>query len=372
MSIHVTDQLGPFLDGELAAVERAAVAAHLRECEACARRLEEMAAVDDAARSLAVEAPEGYFNDFASRLRGKLRAPAKRRFTPPVWALAVAAALVLAVLTPLTLRQTQTAPSEPAAPLQEAAKPQAMTPVTTADQPARTEPEAKVALKDTKLEPALEKRRAPKQAETAGAFAARDIASGRMAAATPGPVLAGAPEPAAPAPLKLKEEARRDEPRPGARADAFAAAPPESLEVDAAKSKTTAPSADAESAPAQARGRASAGAGPGGLVASRNAVPGFPAEELRYRALLARGASTAADARSLREAWRTFAQSEPTGPRSDEARVRVIEAGAEAYRLSREEEDRALAERDAAAYLARSDAGQAERVRALLASLTSG
>jgi anti-sigma factor RsiW len=354
MSAHVTDQLGAFLDGEIPSAERAVVAAHLRDCAACARRLEEMAAVDDLARSLTVEAPAGYFDTFAARVRGKLRSSAKRRFAPPVWTLAVAAALLLAVLTPLTIRQIQTPPSEPAAvpvpapPLQERAAP----PVTIADAPARVEPEAKRAQKDAKAEPVREERRAAKEVETQA------------------PAPAAVPRPASPALLK-KEDARLDEPA-SAPAVAFAPAPAESLEVDAAKSKMASSSADAESAPPQPRERgAAAGAGTssGGLVASRNAVPGFTAAELRYRALLARGAATVADARSLREAWRVFAQAEPAGPRSDEARVRVIEAGALAYRLSGEEEDRGQAERDAAAYLARSDAGQPSRVRAALATL---
>ena len=338
MSAHVTDQLGAFLDGETPSEERAAVAVHLALCEACARRLEEMAAVDDLARSLTVEAPAGYFDEFAGRLRGKLRAPAKRRLAPPVWTLAVAAALILAVLTPLTLRQIQPVPSEPPA--------HPAPPATIADTLAPTQPEAKAAQKDAKPEPVREERRLERPAEAAS------------------------PAPAAPALLK-KEDARLDEPG-SVPAAAFAPAPGESLEVDAAKSKMASSSADAESAPPQPGERAGAAGAvtsSGGLVASRNAVPGFTAAELRYRALLARGAATVADARSLREAWRAFAQAEPAGPRSDEARVRVIEAGALAYRLSGEEQDRAQAERDAAAYLARSDAGQPSRVRAVLAPL---
>ena len=348
MSLHVVDQLGAFLDGETPSAERAQVQAHLRECEACARRLEEMTTVDDLARSLTVEVPDGYFDTFASRVRGKLQAPAKRRFAPPVWTLAIAAALLLAVLTPLTIHQIETPPSGPAAlpvpapPLQEKALAPAAPPATVADALARVEPEAKRALKDAKADPAREERRA----------------------------LATAPRPEAPASLK-KEDARVDQPA-SVPAPAFAPAPAESLEVDADKSKTASSSADAENTSPRAKapiGAAGTGTASGGLVASRNAVSGIAAVDLRYSTLLARGASTVADARSLREAWRAFAQGEPAGPRSDEARVRVVEVGAEAYRLSGDEQDRALAERDAAAYLARSDAGQASRVRAALATL---
>jgi len=58
-----------------------------------------------------------------------------------------------------------------------------------------------------------------------------------------------------------------------------------------------------------------------------------------------------------------------TRPRSrhvDEARVRVIEAGLEAWREGGEPEDLARAREDAEAYLARDDARLKQRVRGAL------
>jgi hypothetical protein len=73
--------------------------------------------------------------------------------------------------------------------------------------------------------------------------------------------------------------------------------------------------------------------------------------------------------RELREAWRAFVADHPQGPRADEARVRTIEAGLEAWRAGGEEEDLARARGDARAYLARDDARQTDRVRRALASV---
>jgi collagenase-like PrtC family protease len=47
----------------------------------------------------------------------------------------------------------------------------------------------------------------------------------------------------------------------------------------------------------------------------------------------------------------------------------VIEVGAQAFRLSGEEQDRATVAQDANAYLARPDAAQTERVRTILTTL---
>ena len=110
MSAHERERLSAYLDDELGAAARAVVEAHLGACAACREALAELAAVDDAAASLPAEAPEGYFDDFARRVRerGSSRqpraaAPARRRL--PAWGWAVAAALLLAVVTPLTLRE---------------------------------------------------------------------------------------------------------------------------------------------------------------------------------------------------------------------------------------------------------------------------
>jgi hypothetical protein len=109
VSGHVADRLSAYLDAELPALERQAVDAHLRDCPDCARHLEELAAVDDAARRLPVPEPEGYFDAFPGRLRERLAAqprPARPpAFTLPAWTWAAAAALLVAVIAPIALRR---------------------------------------------------------------------------------------------------------------------------------------------------------------------------------------------------------------------------------------------------------------------------
>jgi Putative zinc-finger len=349
LSAHVAERLGLFLDGELPADERAAIASHLRECAACARRLEELTAVDDLARSLTVEAPQGYFDDFPSRVRSRLRAPAKARLRPPVWSFAAAAALLLGVLTPIVWHQMQTpvvpaksdaAPppaAEPAAPQTQAGTPLTPPASVVAEEPLRLQAEeAKAAVKDTQTPPMLKKR-------------------------------AQAPQQAAAPRAKEELELRRDAPEPAASARAVGGAPEDSSEADALRVQSPAPARPAER-PAAGASSALRQEGHAAGRVTANAAPAAGAAELRYRALLARKASTVAEARALREDWSAYAQSDPAGPHADEARVYQIEAGAAAYRLSGDADDRAALERAAADYLARSDARQAGRVRALLAS----
>ena len=361
MSGHVQDRLGLFLDGEIPAEERASIAGHLRECAACARRLEELAAVDDVARSLSVEAPEGYFDTFPSRVRARLRAPAARRpFGPPAWFLAAAAVLVVGVLAPIlwretpraSLRQTAERAEPPAAtPLPEA--PAVAAPATTSLVPSQEqappprpqapaeEAKSKRRLKDVTATPAAE----AKSADTLTALGYL----GKKAEAAP----------AAEPPAKQDLEARRDAPALTAAPAGFAGAPADTREADAVDAQKAAP-------PARPAGAAMARTGGRG-VAANAAAPGPP--EMRYRALLASRPSTAAEARSLREAWRTFAESDPTGPHADEARVGQVEAAATAYRLSGDEADWDVLQRAAADYLARPGAPQAARVRALVESV---
>jgi hypothetical protein len=94
------------------------------------------------------------------------------------------------------------------------------------------------------------------------------------------------------------------------------------------------------------------------------------ADEDRYRALLARQAGSAEAARKLHDDWDALARSHPDGPRADEARVRAMEASALAFDLGADPRDRERARAAARAYLARPDALQAARVRALLARLS--
>ena len=126
MSGHVHERLSAYLDRELGAAESASVAAHLGDCEPCRQHLEALATVDQTARVLTAEPPEGYFDALPGRVRARLEAsPGRLRSVPaarrparlPAWTWALAATLVLAVITPLTLlrsRSVATSPEEAA------------------------------------------------------------------------------------------------------------------------------------------------------------------------------------------------------------------------------------------------------------------
>ena len=107
-----------------------------------------------------------------------------------------------------------------------------------------------------------------------------------------------------------------------------------------------------------------------GVAAGEGRATAETAGDARFDLLLRRTASSAGDARALRDAWRAYAREQGEGPRADEARVRVVELGAEAWRRGREESDRAQAERDGREYLERPDARQPDRVREALRSLS--
>ena len=94
-----------------------------------------------------------------------------------------------------------------------------------------------------------------------------------------------------------------------------------------------------------------------------------PADEAEYARLAAPATQTVGALRARREGWRSFVVRYPGSPRADEARVRTIEAGIAAWRLGHDPADLGQARVDAANYLARSDAAQAGRVRAMLQNL---
>ncbi|HSB62026.1 MAG TPA: hypothetical protein VLI67_09920, partial [Vicinamibacteria bacterium] len=94
-----------------------------------------------------------------------------------------------------------------------------------------------------------------------------------------------------------------------------------------------------------------------------------PGDEAAYRRLLPAPPEAAAALRARREAWRSFAARYPDSRHADEARVRVVETGAAAWRLGGDPRDLSRAREDAAAYLDRADAAQAARVREVLATL---
>ena len=92
-----------------------------------------------------------------------------------------------------------------------------------------------------------------------------------------------------------------------------------------------------------------------------------PEPERAFGRLEASRPRTTAEWRRLRDAWNTFATVHPDDPRADEARVRAIESGREAWLAGGADDDVAAFERDARSYLAREDARQKERVERLLA-----
>lgn len=363
MTPHVRSRLSAYLDGELPVAERGAVDQHLRVCAACARRLEDLAALDEAARALPVAAPAGYFEQLPARVRARLTPKPSDAWRPPAWSWAVAAALLLAIVTPATLlRRDATFP--------EAAGHGA--PV----EPARPSPEAipsHAATRDDKLE--ASKRLGYLEGAPSVAPLQERASS---APAAPPPTVAGA----APAPGSVEGRLRKQEPQPRATtrprdngpAVAVFAQPAEPLadaravpskddadrqaaaEEDLARPKATAPGARRREAvmvpaPALSAGRASSA-------------------EACSAGLLARGVPVSlAEARVLREGWRACLRDFPAAPGADAARVRMIEAGVDVYRRSGDEKDLEQVRADAAEYLARADAGQPERVRALLVEL---
>ena len=356
MSAHVLDRLSLYLDGELAAAARTEVEAHLRGCSACARHLEELAAVDMAARELPVPAPAGYFESLPARVRARL--PVPRRRTAPVWVWAAAAGVALAALTPLLFRPTSS-PVPEAMRTEETARVAAPPPTIAAIEPVEALPEAGARAKT---------RAAPKDA-----------------AAKPAPT---------PAPLfykKAQENAAASRPSAtgqvqkhnGPFAQAPAAAPPPQSPTQAQASQAAARADEArvvgeapEEAPARASKEVQREAAPegklerdqdrrGGLTDSIELAQA-PGEEARYRRLQARQPASADAARKLHDDWAAFAKSHAEGPRADEARVRALDALLSAYRRGGEARDLQRLREEAALYLQRSDAAQAPRVRAML------
>lgn len=354
MAPHVTESLSAYMDDELAAPEREAVAAHLRGCPACARHLEELLAVDAASRELPLAVPDGYFEAFRGSLRRRLEGsrPAPRRLAP-AWALAAAAAVVLAVLTPRLLR-------EPRAPADSAAR---GVPAPTPAAPPATAPPGHTGAADAVAE--SPRREPPSPMQSAGARLERRNEARRPQAVPPaappavplpGPA-AKAATPAAPAETAGEKEA--DE----LRALGYAGAPARDRFAQTPEDGKAAAETSAAGHAEEARTRRDKAAI--GALQDRAA----PAGEGRFELLARRTISSAADARSARAAWRAFARDEGAGPRADEARVRAIEAGVEAWRRGRDEKDRDETRDEGRAYLARPDALQRDRVRAALKSL---
>jgi hypothetical protein len=375
MSPHVLDRLSAYVDGELSPPDRALVAEHLAGCEECSRRLQTLGVVDAAARALPAEPPPGYFAAFPSRVRRRLEGDTRERsWRMPAWAWAAAAAALLAVVAPLTLMR---APLPGGLPREENALP---TPGFAATLPAAP-PEAPATASPARPEPRPPELQARTAARAEGNAATPEAVGGGRAAPADAmaPGGAGAASPSVPPPPsapRLVVESRV----PEAKAAFGAPAQTPSPEKDEARPSVAGAltEREARTAPLE-RGRAQGGESgardkgqPEALpdVALKRAAPHVPVEADRlYRTLLYRSAQTLTEARELREAWRSFSRLHAEGAPADEARVRVVETGAQAYRLGSDPDDLARLRDDARAYLERKDAAQAVRVRAALEAL---
>jgi putative zinc finger protein len=396
MSEHVRERLSAYLDRELAAAEDDAVLAHLRGCEACRSHLDALTAVDKAARALPLEAPAGYFDTLPGRVRARLEAtssrpavarlarpaarPSLRRL--PAWTWAVAAALLLAVVVPITLRDKRSlapptrpvvTPAAPAVPQVTLKEPEAYSEGTPAGEAARNAARGGKAMAPELPRPAPEK-------------LSQDDVAGRLDRVEPKPAaqapFAAAPPPPATAPAAAPA-AERKQRAPGGLGGPYAQAPPQSQTQLQAPADQTADRAVVESLAEEVTVDARAGArdkeeasppraksarerDEQGLRAGALANSAPPADEQEFSRLAAPAAQTVGALRARREAWRTFVRLYPASPRADEARVRLVETGAAVWRLGRDPRDRERVREDAAAYLDGRDAAQKARVHAVL------
>jgi hypothetical protein len=440
------EQLGAYLDGELDAVARAGIDAHLRDCADCAAHLADLASIDGAARQVPLAVPEGYFEGFAPRVRARLEQRPRARWRPPVWGWAAAAALVLGVVTPLVYResasrhaapQAATQPEPAASPrLESAERPALQAPASRrqagADQDAAgegREPQSTLAAPPPRPAGAPPEPKAGANAKPEG-FAFQDHAEranapqeerlGRRDRAEPPPLAGAGAPPAAPPPLAATRaaEAKReqDAPVPPVPADQGLAkderaklkqdeheqlralgytappppppppatgqrqhgprsqntVPPPPARKAAAQPSAAAASADKEQAVDAGQSKSEPGAGAlqeSVTVVQESSDRLAGAESVKFRSLQRSRPRTDGEARALREEWRKFAEAHPNHPQADEARVRLVEAGALAYRLGRRAQDLETAVRDGRDYLERAPARQAARVRAALKTL---
>jgi len=386
MNGHVLDRLSAYMDGELSASEGATVRDHLGDCPECSRRLDELVGLDEKVRELPAEAPEGYFDSFPHRVRQRLEAgrrPAVRRL--PAWAWPVAAALLVSVL--VGTRIGDWFPAPPAVERSGARAGKEAPEQQPPEMKSAEESEAAAPLRTPPAQHARAAARAADKDEANKASKREDVPS-----KTPGDMLV-ADGRRAPFLLESRsdlaadraspEGANRQLPRqetqlpgPGGprnqnqqgqvinQTGIAGGAPPSGVETATPKAVPPAappPPAEAAEPLQKSKGedRETAGYGRG--------RPSDPAEE-RFGALRKATLKDAVEARRSRESWRLFCREHPFGPRADEARVMVIEAGALAYRLGGDKADLETLKRDAEAYLEREEAPRRARVRAILKS----
>jgi hypothetical protein len=394
VSEHEHERLSAYLDGELRPDEMSAVAAHVAACPECAARLAEFAAVDEAAAALAATAPSGYFEALPGRMRARLepRRSGVRRL--PAWTWAAAAALLLAVVTPLTLSkrpslqmepsparerpavappptlealaQPQSAPAAvpaveaPPAKLQKVVRPPAATPaVTVLSRPAANAAPSSDERPKREQGFAAAPTDADREAQPAepAAEARRDAPVGALRLPAPGALSRVEPQAARSRDAAAAQEESADK---GARKAATAA--PEPKAADAIAETLTAPAGETVQQNVVVGGAAGGAAGRTPAYTERDA-----AADEEWRRLQAARPQTVEEWRRLREELRRFADAAPAGPHADAARLRTIEAGYTAWRSGGDAADEAVFRRDAAAYLERGeDAKNKARVRGLL------
>ncbi len=391
MMRHEGERLSAWLDDELPPAERAEVEAHLAACEECAALLADLEAVDDLARELPAEAPARYFETFPERVRARVESTTRARSRAggrlPVWTWAAAAVLLLAIVTPLTLDRldhgggTPTRQDPVAQPRQESAKLATRSndreepdDVAGADRHRAPETEGK---RETGRARRLEERAGEPEPAFAAPPAPAPIGAAASRPQTPAPASETLPPPAA-VPGRESRPAERwaDAPSPDtasapaegeAREEALAAAP--EARPQRAKDDRRAPGVVGEPAPVTAPVKGQ-GATPqalersGGLTSVEKKT--VPEDALPYARLARATPAGAAAWREHREAWRAFVSAHPQSRHADEARVRVIESGLEAWRAGADPEDLARARADGEAYLGRDDAKQRQRVRRAL------
>jgi hypothetical protein len=355
------------------------VEGHLRECPACAHELEELAAVDAFAREVPVQAPDGYFEALPARVRARVRRPA-RIPRPALWAVAAAAAVMAVVVTPVVLHRGQ-AVMTPAA----QAVPEGPAPATLAAsiappppafaqsgdagsgarplRPAKSEVRGRLQEREEADQPA-ENVLSKRQTNTADQALRRDAPAAAPAATPPATVVPAAPPAPAPAAAARAAAAgfedRATAPEPKAMADKVEVQT--AADAEGARDEAGADARKEHARPADRKLAAGSGAfsHPDDRALMTNK---------RYEALLARPATSAAQARALRDAWDLFARDFPADARADEARVRAIEAGVLAWTLGHDPADLAAVRARGRAYLEAENAPQAARVRALLEAL---
>ncbi|HVR72265.1 MAG TPA: hypothetical protein VMT87_15580, partial [Vicinamibacteria bacterium] len=280
------------------------------------------------------------------------------------------AGLAVALLAPLALRRApppsaREAVSRPAAPLSTSSPgPREREPFPQAA-PAPAAPAVGArAAQDLSAEGTARRERSAADAE------GRAEPKGRREEVRPGP--AGTPSAgrfgeAAPAPARAAGGADRSLPEARRQVASGQEWPPTpGTEVAEAEEEEDAPALVSDASAPPRRAAKSVTAAP---VPRAGVAPPPAGVDARLRSLSSRTMRSAAEARELRDAWEAFVREDPEGPHADDARLRALEAGAAAWGLGGQRDDRARVEKDAREYLRRAQGAHKERVRALLAGL---